>query len=55
MSLHMGSTENALKEQKKQPSKETWKAALGTFLIMAFFYVVIPVILIIYFGDPKTP
>ena len=32
-----------------------WKAALGAFLIMAFIYVVIPVILIIYFGDLKNP
>ena len=55
MSLHMGSTENALKELERQRSREMWKAALGAFLVMAFIYVVIPVILIIYFGDLKNP
>ena len=55
MSLHMGSTENALKELERQRSREVWKAALGAFLVMAFIYVVIPVILIICFGDLKNP
>ena len=31
MSLHMGSTENALKELERQRSREMWKAALGAF------------------------